>query len=390
MNETHRDSPASPFADAVWSGPTPEQLLAALAADGPDEMGRDLAGSAEAVEATLAEVVRLRPELDGLLETRSGAVLVGTGMSLAVAEAAAPAWLASRRIAGGEASLLVRESTSAVLGAADGRVWRPDELVVMVSKSGASPETVAAARDARTAGCAVVAVTADAGSPLASLATLVVPTPTGEEGGAGTRSAAAALAALHAIPVAGWAEAAVAAEVAARIRAAIYSWPAIAPIGLSLAKAAHTWVVGFGPGAGLAQAAGILWHEKVRRPAVALSVSEFRHGPIEAVQPGDAVIVIDPDLPHAGRARYLEMLRIELDRLGATCVWVSPTPPHGVIGIELAPGGPTVSPILPSPAMALEALLRLQQLARSTAHAAGTYRDGFKVLRTIVQPATRL
>ena len=36
--------------------PDPRQVLAALADDGPDEMGRDLAGAADVVEATLIEV----------------------------------------------------------------------------------------------------------------------------------------------------------------------------------------------------------------------------------------------------------------------------------------------------------------------------------------------
>jgi hypothetical protein len=39
---------------------TGRRALAGLAADGPDEMGRDLAGAAEVVDATLTEVRLLR------------------------------------------------------------------------------------------------------------------------------------------------------------------------------------------------------------------------------------------------------------------------------------------------------------------------------------------
>jgi fructoselysine-6-P-deglycase FrlB-like protein len=152
--------------------------------------------------------------------------------------------------------------------------------------------------------------------------------------------------------------------------------------------APQTWIVGLGTCAGLAQAAGILWHEKVRREAVALSVSEFRHGPVEAVRPGDAVVVVDADRSHPVRAAYLELLRSELEQLGAFVVWLSADPPVGVTGVELVDDETAGAPGEPSPAMALEALVRLEQLARATAHAAGTYRTGFAVLREIVKPAT--
>lgn len=360
-----------------------------LAADGPDEMGRDLAGSADAVQATLAEVRRLRPQLDALFIRGRGVVLVGTGMSLAVANACGPHWLVCRRRASDEGSLEVREAAATLLGPADGRVWHAGDLVVAISKSGTSPETLAAARNAGLAGCTVVAVTAEPSSPLASLAQLVVSTPIGEEGGASTRSAAGALAALLAIPPGAALDKLSEAELAAVVRAAVISWEAVVPAASGLASAPRTWIVGFGTGVGLAQAAAILWHEKVRRPSVAVSISEFRHSCIEAVRPGDAVVVVDADGPHQARASYSDLLRSELAALGALVVWISASPPPGVTAIRLT-AGETTEMGEPSPAMALEALVRLMQLARALAHAAGTYRDGFAVLREIVKPATGL
>jgi fructoselysine-6-P-deglycase FrlB-like protein len=368
----------------------PGQVLAVLAADGPDEMGRDLAGAPEVVEATLTEVTRLRSRLEPLFGGRSGAVLIGTGMSLAVAHAAAPWWLLARRRAGHEPSLAVREPAAVVLGSADGRIWPSSGVVVAISKSGTSPETLAAARDAANAGCVVVAVTADQTSPLASVAALVVPTPIGDEGGASTRSATAALAALLAIPGDRALGPSARPALMQRLRAAVGSWESVAPAGLRLASASQTWILGLGTGVGLAEAAGILWHEKVRRQAVALSVSEFRHGPVEAVRAGDAVIVVDADQSLPVRAAYLELLRSELRQLGAFVVWLSASPPPGVTGFRLMDGDTPGGLGEPSPGMALEALVRLEQLARAAAHAAGTYREGFAVLREIVKPATGL
>lgn len=353
-------------------------------------MGRDLAGAPEVVEATLREVSLLRPKLQPLFDSPAHVVLVGTGMSLAVAETAAPWWRIARRRQGQEPSLVVRESASAVLGSADGRVWQSGDIIVAISKSGTSPETLAAARDAAKAGCVVVAVTADRASPLASVAELVVVTPIGDEGGASTRSATAALAALMAMVGDRAPDSSAQLAIVQRLRATVGSWTRVAPAGLRLATARQTWIVGLGTGAGLAQAAGILWHEKVRRAAVALSISEFRHGPVEAVRAGDAVVVVDADRSMSVRAAYLELLRSELEQLRAFVVWLSASPPPGVTGVGLVAAETAVRPGEPSFAMALEALVRLEQLARATAHAAGTYRAGFAILREVVKPATGL
>jgi fructoselysine-6-P-deglycase FrlB-like protein len=349
--------------------------------DGPDEMGREIAGAPEVVEAALAEIDRQAPALAGLLTRSSRTVLLGTGMSLAVATAAAPAWRRSGPSAT-ERPVVVRESTAAALGSDDGRVWLPGDMVVAISKSGTSPETVAAARHAVAGGATVVALTAVPGSPLGETASVVVSTPIGEELGAGTRSASAALAALFGYCGTVGSGSRSREEVAAVLRLTVESWARIEPIGTALAAAERLWIVGFGSGIGLADAAAIMWHEKVHRPAVGLSVSEFRHGPIEAARSRDAVIVVDPDGPIAERTAYLSRLLVELTSMGVGITWLAPAPPEGVAAIPLASSA--------GPRASIEALVRLQQLARSTAHAAGTYRDGFDVLHSIVTAATGL
>jgi fructoselysine-6-P-deglycase FrlB-like protein len=347
--------------------------------DGPDEMGRDIAGSAPALEATLAGIEALRPSFDELRRAVSGVVLVGTGMSLAVALALAPAWRRAMKPRGRR--LIVRESTAAAFGSDDGLTWSGDELVVAISKSGTSPETVAAARLAAEAGAMVVAVTAETDSPLARGAALVAATPIGEEAGAGTRSATAALGALLGLCGALDSSRASREAAAAAIQATTEAWPEAQKMGPDLAAAPRTWIAGFGSGIGLAQGAAILWHEKAHRQAVGLSVSEFRHGPVEASRPGDALIVVDPDEPVAARTAYLARLRGEAADLGLTTVWLA-AEPAGTAPIRLRSGS--------GPEAVLEALIRLQQLARATALSAGDYRDGFAILRSVVQPVPDL
>ena len=159
-------------------------------------------------------------------------------------------------------------------------------------------------------------------------------------------------------------------------------WSSAASLGPLLAGADRLWIVGLGTAAGLTASGGLLWHEKAHRPAIATTVSEFRHGPVEAARAADAVLLLDVDPPVTARTGYLDLLRGELDRLGVPLVTVAPDAPAEQPGIQLslAPGGPA----------AVEALLRLQQLARAAAHAAGTYQDGFRILRAIVRAAPPL
>ncbi len=356
--------------------------LAGLASDGPDEMGRELAEGPAAVESSLAAVERAAPVLAAFIDQTRRTVLVGTGASLAVARTAAPLWRKRDREQGRDRPLVIRESTAAVLGDADGEVFLPTDMVVAISQSGSSPETVAAARRAAGSGARVVAISAAAASPLCADARLCIVTPSGEENGAATKSALSALAVLLAIPGAIATDATSRLALADQLRDIVADWPSAAALGPVLGVADRLWIVGLGTAAGLTAAGGLLWHEKAHRPAVTTTASEFRHGPVEAVRPDDAVLLLDVDLPVAARARYLGLLRDELGRIGVPIVTLAPDTPADQPGIRLglSAGGPA----------ALEALLRLQQLARATAHAARTYQDGFRILRAIVHAAPPL
>jgi fructoselysine-6-P-deglycase FrlB-like protein len=353
--------------------------LAAIRPDGPDEMGRELAEGPTAVAGTLAEVERLRGDLDRVLHPDVRVVMVGTGASLAMARIAAPAWLRSGH------ETVVRQSTEAALDI-DGETFRRDDVVIAISQSGGSPETVSAATLARRAGCRIVAVTADGSSALAGLGEIALVTPSGHEEGAATKSELSALAGL--LAMAGTLPADDASRVALRtsLEAVVADWGAAARLGPLLASAERTWLVGLGMGGSIAGAGGLLWHEKVHRAAVAATVSEFRHGPIEAAGPRDAVVLVDVDPRPPALASYLDRLRDELARIGTALVEIAAS----AQGDGRARGNRIPLTAAPGPAAALDALLRMQQLARATAHAAGTYHDGFRVLRAIVGAAPPL
>jgi glucosamine--fructose-6-phosphate aminotransferase (isomerizing) len=337
-------------------------------ADAPDEMARELSQGPDAVESTLAEVGRRRSELGPLTAADGRVVLVGTGASLAVARTAAPLWRARHR-----RDLLVRQSSEIALGDLDGYRLMASDLVIAISQSGASPETLAAARQAAALGCRVLGITAHGDAPLPAAASHTLVVQSGEEGGASTKSALATLAALLGLagllPVDGEGPAAV----AERLRTIGGSAGEAQASSLLLADARHVWFIGFGAALGIAEAGALLWHEKVVRQAMATTPSELRHGPVEAIGGRDAVVLIDVDPPDPRREAYLALLRAELAQLGAALV-------------ELPPAAEDEQPA----ARALAALLRLQQLAHATALAAGTYRDGFAVLRRIVTAADEL
>jgi glutamine---fructose-6-phosphate transaminase (isomerizing) len=331
-------------------------------------MGRETAEGPAAVEATLA-ALRRSPAVD-LVASAARVVLVGTGASLAVVETAEAAFR-GRGVA--------REASAIALGALDGEAVRAGDVGVVVSMSGRSPETRAAARALAAAGAVVVAVTADPDSPLAAAANVVVVTPIGPETGAATKSELAAYAAVAAL--AGAIAAGPATDLRSRLEATVADVGRARALGQTVANARHRWALGFGPALGLARATALLLHEKARRATVFCSPSEFRHGPIEAATPDDVVVVIDAGLPSdERRAAYLARLGSEL----------------GELGVPLVRVGAGTHAELPLPADAtraesvLHAFLRAQQLARVSALAAGTYGEEFRVLRRVVRAADDL
>lgn len=337
--------------------------------DGPDRMGVEIADGPDAVAATLRAVDALEPKIAPMLAAAARIVLVGTGASLAVARIAAPIW---RRGGLGRHPVVVRQATEIALGDLDGWPLERSDMVVAISQSGSSPESLAAARLARAAGASVLALTAHPDAPLASTATLTLPLASGAEDGAATKSGLASLAALLAIG-----DALDGGDEAARdlrhVLTADSAWAEAVLAAPLLAGARHTWMLGFGAAEGLAGAATLLWHEKVIRPASAATPSEFRHGLIEAVDSSDVVVLVNTadERRTAPFDRYLERLRAELNELGVEAIELRASATHRGVAV-------------------LELLFRLQHVARATALAAGTYRENFAILRRVVKPVSDL
>lgn len=342
--------------------------LAKAEPKGPDLMGREIAQGPDAVEVTLAIVEALASQIESMLAPAHRIVLSATGASLAAARIAAPLWRA--RLAGAT-EVVVRQSTEAALGDLDGLAFQRSDLVVVISQSGSSPETLAAARQGGHAGASVLALTAHMDSPLAAAAALTVELGSGREEGAATKSELASLAALLAISGVVETDAASRMEIRDGLRAVIATWDEAREPGRVLNAASHAWLVGFGAALGIAEAGILMWHEKVVRPAAAATPSEFRHGLIEAATNRDAVLLIDVASDTTPPSAYLERLRSELQTLGVSVVELRPRASN--------PG-----------TAVLELLLRIQQLSRAAALAGGTYRDGFAVLRHTVTPANDL
>ena len=346
---------------AEAGGPAAVADLRGLASNGPDSMGREIGEGPAAVEATLAGLA------DGVAaRVVAGAervVLVGTGASFAMVEAAAPFFAGPPAIA--------RESSSLTFGDLDGQRHRPGDIVVAVSMSGESPETRAAATASQRAGARVLAITSVADSGLARSADDVILTPIGTESGAATKSALSAFAALAALAGALPADAGATVGLSHRLTVTASDVVSILDGGARVGRARSCWTLGFGPAFGVARAAALLLHEKARRPAVPCTPSEFRHGPIEAAGPEDAVVLVDAGLgPNAARARYLDRLGGELGALRVP-----------LVSLRRTGDGPE---------SILHALLWIQQLGRVAAMARGTYREEFLVLRAVVHAADDL
>src|SRR4029077_3061069 len=107
------------------------------------------------------------------LARSSNVVLIGTGASFAMARCARALWTSSDQSSGVPRTVWALEASEALF--AESRDFRDQRAaVVIVSKSGKSPESLRAAELSRQAGNRVIAITSDAESPVASAASDLV------------------------------------------------------------------------------------------------------------------------------------------------------------------------------------------------------------------------
>lgn len=175
-------------------------------------------------------------------------------------------------------------------------------LFLAVSQSGKSPDLIAEATAARESGAFTLAIVNDAQSPLAGLCDAVVDIQAGPERSvAATKTVMATLAAGLAL-VEAWSSRTrpALARLPARMEeASRLDWTALETM---LSAAHNLFIVGRGPGLGIAEEAGLKLAETCGLPALAFSAAELAHGPralAGAAFPIVALLAEDPTLAPA-------------------------------------------------------------------------------------------
>jgi glutamine---fructose-6-phosphate transaminase (isomerizing) len=200
-------------------------------------------------------------------------------------------------------------------------------LVIAISQSGRSPDVVGVLESARAAGVPTLAITNDAGSPLAAAADAVLELGVGiERSVAATKTYAASLAVIAAF-VARLGENAAAtaalddapALVERAIELALEGVPALDPHH----RAAHVVVVGRGFNYATALEVALKLRELTGAVAEGFSPPDLLHGPIAAVAAGTPALVVAS--PGRVRGSVLEAAQALRDR-GAACIHIDDTP----------------------------------------------------------------
>jgi len=234
-------------------------------------------------------------------------------------------------------------------------------FVVALSQSGASPDIVRALEAAAAGGAITAAIVNRPDSPLAAAAEHVLPQHAGpEESVAATKSMLATLACAARL-VATWQEDGdllrALTGLPDRLEAALgCDW---SPALDSLAEVSRLYVVGRGPGLGIALETALKLKETSGVLAEALSAAEIQHGPKAVIGPGFPVLAYGLADPGGADARAFAG---ELVEAGAEVLLAGvAAPPTGALHLPLPP---PLHPLL-DPIVALQAFYPLAEaLAR--------------------------
>ncbi|HVZ00569.1 MAG TPA: SIS domain-containing protein [Dongiaceae bacterium] len=184
-------------------------------------------------------------------------------------------------------------------------------LLLAISQSGRSPDLLSLAEAGRQAGALSVAIVNDTDSPLAKMAEVMLPLLAGPERSvAATKSYIASLAAILQL-VAHWSEDPALLDAVENLpeqlgAAARLDWSAAEAV---LRNARSLFVVGRGPGFGIAQEAALKLKEICGLHAEAMSSAELMHGPL-ALPGADFPVLafLQPDPTEAGMVKVLRSL----------------------------------------------------------------------------------
>ena len=217
-------------------------------------------------------------------------------------------------------------------------------LFLAISQSGASPDLLAAVSRARGNGARIVALVNAESSPLAQLADDLIPLGAGPElSVAATKSYIASLAAVVHLVAAWTGDAGLAAALAdapaALARAFECDWSAALT---RLVDADNLYVIGRGPGLGIAQEAALKLKETCGLHAEALSAAELRHGPMALVRAGFPLLIFTQD--DESRAGVVELAG-ELVRCGAAVLIAGAAVPQATV-LPGETAHPVIEPLL--------------------------------------------
>jgi glucosamine--fructose-6-phosphate aminotransferase (isomerizing) len=220
-------------------------------------------------------------------------------------------------------------------------------FVVSLSQSGASPDIVRTLEAARAGGAVTAAIVNHADSPLARTAAHFLPQHAGPERSvAATKSVIATMAAASRL-VAGWCQdrsmLGALDRLPERLEAALQcDWtPALGV----LEPASALYVVGRGPGLGVAAETALKLKETSGVLAEALSAAEIQHGPKAVIGPGFPVLAYGLDDPGGADARAFAA---DLVAAGASVMLVThASAPRGALHLPLPPPlHPLLDPIV--------------------------------------------
>lgn len=218
-------------------------------------------------------------------------------------------------------------------------------LAVGLSQSGKSPDLLAAMGAAATAGARTLALVNVADSPLADRSDVVLPLRAGPERSVAATKSFIAMVAASAALVAAWAGDATLDRGMRDLPAVLAcaweeDWSALVE---TLADARGLFVIGRGPGLGIAQEAALKLKETCGLHAEAFSAAEVRHGPMALVGPALPLLVFRQD---DASAPGIDALVADALSLGARVMVASDGPvPDGAIALPLPPADPALLPI---------------------------------------------
>ena len=309
--------------------PEPEQTrMFAEAADASDAVARQLAANADLMQG-IADRLRTEPP--------RAVVTYARGSSDHAATFAKYLFETRAKVLTSSAA----PSVSSVYSAAPNVSGM---LAIAISQSGRSPDIVTALAAAKAGGAYSVGLVNDLSSPLANACDVPVPLHAGsEEGVAATKSFICSLSALLDL-TARW-------SADSELAEALQSAPALlreawdcewSPLLDCLASATGLYVIGRGPGFGIAQEAALKFKETCALHAEAFSAAEVRHGPMALVGPDFPLLVFrQSDRSGAG---VDELVRNVLERGGR--VFLAGGRADGAIELPSPSAHPLVEPML--------------------------------------------